>query len=143
MLLLLSLGGVETLAQFSSGAQATAKDISVAVVPGAKITLTNAQLAVSKATTTNQGGHLRIDIVAATYSLEIQTAGFKTPDQKKFTLQVEMKTINPLLEIRSISADLTVSASAAPPQHGISYRQSGYSRTGCATSSRPEHLHRS
>ena len=115
LLLLLTLGGAQAFAQFSSGVQGTSKDQSGAVVAGASVTLTDTRLNVSKTTTTNQDGYFRIDSIAAsTYSLHIQIAGFKTYDQKDLVLQVgEIRTVNPTLEVGSVSADVTVSASAA------------------------------
>jgi hypothetical protein len=115
LLLLLTLGGAQAFAQFSSGVQGTAKDQSGAVVAGAKVTLTDTRLGVSKITTTNQDGYFRIDSIAASaYSLRIQMAGFKTYDQTDLVLQVgEIRTVNPALEVGSVSADVTVSASSA------------------------------
>jgi hypothetical protein len=111
-LLLLSLGSVTALAQFSSGVEGTAKDQSGAVVAGAKVTLTDTRLGVTKNTTTNQDGYFHFDSIAASsYSLQIQMAGFKTYDQNDLVLQVgEIRTISPVLEIGSVSADVTVSA---------------------------------
>jgi hypothetical protein len=113
-MLLLSFGGVTALAQFSSGVEGTAKDQSGAVVAGAKVKLTDTRLGVSKDTTTNQDGYFHIDSIAASsYSLQIQMAGFKTYSQKDLILQVgEIRAISPVLEIGSVSADVTVSAGA-------------------------------
>ncbi len=113
LLLLMSFGGVKALAQFSSGVQGSAKDQSGAVVAGAKVTLTDTRLGVSKTTKTNQDGYFSFDSIgASTYSLQVQMAGFKTYTQKDLTLQVgEIRTIAPILEIGSVSAAVTVSAS--------------------------------
>lgn len=115
LLLLASLGGATAYGQFSSGVQGTAKDQSGAVVAGAKVTLTDTRLGVSKTTTTNQDGYFHIDSIAAsTYALHIEMAGFKTYDQKDLILQVgEIRTVNPTLEIGSVTADVTVSADTA------------------------------
>jgi hypothetical protein len=113
-LLLVSFGGLSALAQFSSGVEGTAKDQSGAVVAGAKVMLTDTRLGVSKNTTTNQNGYFHIDSIAAsTYSLQIRMPGFKTYDQKDLVLQVgEIRTLSPMLEVGSVSADVTVSAGA-------------------------------
>ena len=113
LLLLMSFGGVKALAQFSSGVQGSAKDQSGAVVAGAKVTLTDTRLGVSKTTKTNQDGYFSFDSIgASTYSLQVQMAGFKTYTQKDLTLQVgEIRAIAPILEIGSVSAAVTVSAS--------------------------------
>jgi hypothetical protein len=114
-MLLLSLGGATALAQFSSGVEGTAKDQSGAVISGAKVTLTDTRLGVSKTATTNQDGYFRIDSIAASnYTLQIQMAGFKTYDQKDLVLEVgEIRTVAPALEVGSVSADVTVSATTA------------------------------
>jgi hypothetical protein len=111
-LLLLSLGGVTALAQFNSGVEGTAKDQSGAVVGGAKVTLTDTRLGVSKGTITNQDGYFHFDSIAASsYSLHIQMAGFKTYDQKDLVLQTgEIRTVSPVLEVGSVTSDVTVSA---------------------------------
>jgi hypothetical protein len=110
--LLVSLGSVTAFAQFSSGVEGTAKDQSGAVLSGAKVTLTDTRLGVSKATTTNQNGYFRIDSIAASnYTLQVQVSGFKTYDQKDLILQAgEIRTITATLEVGSVSADVTVSA---------------------------------
>jgi hypothetical protein len=115
LMLLLSLGGATALAQFSSGVEGTAKDQSGAVISGAKVTLTDTRLGVSKTATTNQDGYFRIDSIAASnYTLQIQMAGFKTYDQKDLVLEVgEIRTVAPALEVGSVSADVTVSATTA------------------------------
>ncbi len=112
--LLLSFGSVTAFAQFSSGVEGTAKDQSGAVVAGAKVKLTDTRLGVTKDTTTNQDGYFRIDSIAASsYSLQIQMTGFKTYGQSDLVLQVgEIRTLSPVLEVGSVSADVTVSAGA-------------------------------
>jgi hypothetical protein len=114
-MLLLSFGGVTALAQFSSGIEGTATDQSGAAIAGAKVTLTDTRLGVTKATTSNQAGYFRIDSIAASnYSLQVQMAGFKTYAQKDLVLQVgEIRTVVAKLEVGSVSADVTVSATTA------------------------------
>ena len=111
-LLLLSFGSVAALAQFNSGVEGTAKDQSGAVVGGAKVTLTDTRLGISKSTTTNSDGYFHFDSIAAsTYGLHIQMAGFKTYDQNDLVLQTgEIRTVSPVLEVGSVSSDVTVSA---------------------------------
>ncbi|WP_263352987.1 TonB-dependent receptor [Acidicapsa acidisoli] len=110
--LLLAWGALSASAQFLSGIEGTARDQSGAVVAGAKATLTDTRLGVAKNATTNQDGYFRIDSIAAsTYTLQIQMSGFKSWDQKDLTLQVgEIRTLAPVLEVGSVSTDVTVSA---------------------------------
>ena len=53
---MLSLGGPNALAQFSSGIEGTVTEASGAVVAGAKVTVRNTQLGVEKTATTNDSG---------------------------------------------------------------------------------------
>lgn len=112
-LLLLSMGGTSLFAQFLSGIEGTARDQSGALLPGAKVTITDTNLGVSKAAVTNQAGYFRIDSIAASkYTVQIQMAGFKTWDQKDLVLQAgEIRTIAPVLEVGQVSSEVTVSAS--------------------------------
>jgi hypothetical protein len=112
-MLLLSLGGLSAFAQFLSGIEGTVRDPSGAVVAGAKVTVTDTRLGVAKIVTTNQAGYFHIDSIAAsTYTVQIQMSSFKTWDQKGLALQVgETRTLAPVLEVGSVSSDVTVSAS--------------------------------
>src|ERR1700728_398049 len=112
VMLLLGLGSLMAFAQFSSGIEGTARDPSGASIAGAKVIVTDTRLGVAKTATTNQDGYFRIDSIAAsTYTVQIQMSGFKTWDQKNLTLQVgEIRSLTPVLEVGSVSTDVTVSA---------------------------------
>jgi hypothetical protein len=112
VMLLLSLGSLTAFAQFSSGIEGTARDQSGASIAGAKVIVTDTRLGIAKTDTTNQDGYFRIDSIAAsTYIVQIQMSGFKTWDQKDLTLQVgEIRSLAPVLEVGSVSTDVTVSA---------------------------------
>ena len=105
-------GGLQAFAQFSSGIEGTAHDTSGAVIAGARVTVTDTRLGVSKTSTTNDAGFFRIDSIAAsTYSVEVQMSGFKTWQQSGLTLQVgEIRTISPSLEVGAVSTNVEVSA---------------------------------
>jgi hypothetical protein len=113
LVLFLSLGSV-VFAQFSSGIEGTVQDPSGAAVPGAKVTITDTQLGVSKTATTNGAGYFRIDSIAAsTYTVQIEINGFKTWNEKNLTLEVgELRTLAPALELGSTSVTVTVSVAA-------------------------------
>jgi hypothetical protein len=113
-ILLVSIGGISGFAQFLSGIEGTARDQSGALVPGAKVTITDTQLGVARTVVTNQAGYFRIDSIAASnYTVQIQMAGFKSWEQKNLALQVgEIRTIAPILEVGQVSSEVTVSASA-------------------------------
>jgi hypothetical protein len=111
-ILAICLGGVSALAQFSSGIEGTARDLSGAAVSAAKVTVTDIRLGVTKTTSTNETGYFRIDSIAAsTYSIEIQMTGFKTWQQGGLTLQVgEVRTLAPVLQVGAVSTNVEVSA---------------------------------
>lgn len=113
--LLMGFGGIPAFAQFSSGIEGTVHDTSGAVVPGAKVTVTDTRLGVTKTDTTNQSGYFRIDsISASTYIVQIKMSGFQTYQQKDLTLQVgEIRTLSPVLTVGSASTEVTVSATQA------------------------------
>ncbi|MGD0628843.1 MAG: TonB-dependent receptor [Terracidiphilus sp.] len=111
---LLTLGGLSAFAQFLSGIEGTAKDQSGALVAGAKVTMTDTRLGVTKTDTTSQSGYFRIDSIAAsTYTVQIAMSGFKTWEQKNLTLQVgEIRSISPVLQVGAASTEeVNVSAS--------------------------------
>ena len=112
ILLLLTLGVAPAFAQFSSGIEGTAHDTSGAALAGARVTVTDTRLGVSKATTTNDAGYFRIDSIAAsTYTVEVQMSGFETWHQAGLTLQVgEVRTLSPALKVGAASENVEVSA---------------------------------
>jgi hypothetical protein len=88
-LLMLGIGTVSAFAQFSSGVEGTVVDKSGAVVAGAKVSVTDTKLGITKTAVTNQGGYFRIDSIAAsTYTVNIEMTGFEAWDQKDLTLAV-------------------------------------------------------
>lgn len=102
-------------AQFSSGVEGIVHDASGAVIPGAKITLTDTRLNVTKNATTNGTGYFRIDSIGASiYNLRISSSGFETYQQNDLALQVgEIRTLSPVLATGSTSTEVTVSATQA------------------------------
>jgi hypothetical protein len=114
-LFLAGLGGVQAVAQFSSGIEGTVHDTTGAVIAGAKVTVTDTRLGVSKETETSQSGYFRIDSLAAsTYSVKIQMTGFETWVQPALTLNIaEIGTIAPELKLGAVSTNVEVSATAA------------------------------
>src|SRR3954452_21924555 len=112
LLFLLSVR-LPAFAQFSSGIEGTAHDTPGAALAGATVIVTDARLAVSKETTTNEAGFFRIDSIAAsTYPVEVKMTGFETWRQPGLTLQVgEVRTLEPVLKIGAHSENVEVSAS--------------------------------
>ena len=115
LLLLLGWGGISAFAQFSSGIEGTVHDTTGAVVSGAKVTVTDTRLGVSKVVQTGQNGYFRVDgIAASTYTVEIQMASFQTWKQAGLALQIaEIRTLSPELKVGDVSINVEVSATAA------------------------------
>jgi outer membrane receptor protein involved in Fe transport len=114
MLLLCAFGGASASAQFLSGIEGTVQDPSGAAIPGAKVTLTDTRLGVTKNITTNQSGYFRIDSIAAsTYTLHIEANGFQAYDQNDLTLQAgEVRSVTPVLAVGAATTSVTVNAAA-------------------------------
>jgi Carboxypeptidase regulatory-like domain len=115
MLLLIGLGGAPAFAQFSSGIEGTIHDSTGAVVPGAKVTITDTRLGVSRTILSGQNGYFRIDnLAASTYTVVIQMADFQTWRQAGLTLQIgEVRTLAPELKVGEVSTSVEVSAAEA------------------------------
>lgn len=110
--LFLALGGATAWGQFSSGIDGTIHDSSGALVPGAKVSVADTRLGVTKSTTTNQDGYFRVDSIAASsYTVDIQASGFTSWRQTDLILQPgELRTLAPVLKVGSVSTSVTVSA---------------------------------
>ena len=115
LLLLLGWGGISAFAQFSSGIEGTVHDTTGAVVSGAKVTVTDTRLGVSRNVVSGQNGYFRVDgIAASTYTVEIQMASFQTWKQAGLTLQIaEIRTLSPELKVGDVSINVEVSAMVA------------------------------
>ena len=113
--LLVGLGGLPAFAQFLSGIEGTAHDPTGALVSGAKVTITDVRIGVTRETKTNQAGYFRVDSIGASnYKVRIEADGFKSWEQTGLVLQVgETRTIAPVLEVGAVSTEVTVSASEA------------------------------
>jgi Carboxypeptidase regulatory-like domain len=114
LLIFFSVSVPLALAQFSSAIEGTARDASGASISGAQVTITDARLGVTKATTTNQDGYFRFDSIASsTYTVQIQMSGFETWQQADLTLLVgETRTLAPVMQVGAVSTNVTVSAAA-------------------------------
>lgn len=102
-------------AQFSSGIEGIVHDTSGAVVPKASVTVTDTRTGVSKVVNSGQDGYFRVDsLPASTFTIQIQMAGFQTWKQDDLALQIaEIRTLSPELKVGEVSANVTVSATAA------------------------------
>ncbi|MGH9325877.1 MAG: TonB-dependent receptor domain-containing protein [Terriglobia bacterium] len=90
-------------------------DPSGAVIPGAKITLTNASTGVPYSTVSNSTGlYVVPNLPPATYTLKVEAKGFKTYVQQGIPLVVnQAASVNTILQVGSPVQ--TVQVSGAPP----------------------------
>ncbi len=114
-ILLAALGGTRAMAQFSSGIEGIVHDTSGAVIAGAKVTITDTRLGVTRSVLSGDNGYFRIDgIAASVYTVEIQMSGFQTWKQSGLTLQIaEIRSLTPELKVGAVATNVEVSASAA------------------------------
>ncbi|PYV09417.1 MAG: hypothetical protein DMG23_10960, partial [Acidobacteria bacterium] len=93
----------------------TVTDPTGAVVPAAKITLTEVGKGVSVSTTTNESGnYTQTHLVSGTYKVTIEASGFKTVVQQNVTVSVDTSTrVDAVLELGAQTQEITVNA--APP----------------------------
>jgi len=110
---LAALGG-SAFAQFLSGIEGTVQDSTGAAIPGAKVTITDTRLGISKVVESNQTGYFRFDSIAAsTYTVHIEAPGFTSWDQKDLVLQVgETRTLTPALAVGAQTTSVTVTAAS-------------------------------
>lgn len=115
LLVFFSLAGSAAFAQFLSGINGTVTDKSGAVVAGAKVTIMDTHIGVSRSATTDQSGFFSFtSIAASTYNVEVTMNGFETWKQNDLVLPVgQTRTIAPVLEVGSVATSVTVSATAA------------------------------
>ena len=115
LFILSGLGGASAFAQFSSGIEGIVHDTMGAVVPNAKVTVTNTRLGVANTVLSGAGGYFRIDgLPASTFDIQIQAAGFETWKQNGLAVQIaEIHTITPELKVGAVSTNVEVSATAA------------------------------
>jgi hypothetical protein len=96
----------------------TVQDPSGAVVPGAKLTLTNMSTGQSREVQADEQGRYNvISLPAGTYDMVVTAAGFRTLTRKGIEVTINTVTREePRLEVGQISEQVTVSASAAALQ---------------------------
>jgi len=120
LVLVLGLAVLGTAAYGQQGANitGTVTDPSGAVVPNAKITVTNLDNGFVTTTVSNSTGNYRFaDLVNGRYSLQIEQQGFKTYDKKDITLDVNATVrIDVALQIGSVGTTVTVEENALQVQ---------------------------
>ncbi len=114
----LMLAALPVAAQITAGSiLGTVQDPQGAVIPGAKITLTNAAQGAASArevTSSGEGTFLFTPVLPGTYALTIETSGFKKYTQSGIVLNVNDRLgLPPIsLEVGSTGESVSVEANA-------------------------------
>jgi hypothetical protein len=97
-------------AQFKAGIQGTVKDSSGALIPGATITLTNAETGKIQDTTSSDDGYYRISGLApGKYKIKVEKAGYKLSTIDNVAVSAEgIQGIDIAMEPGEVSATVTV-----------------------------------
>lgn len=101
-------------AQFSSGIEGIVSDTSSAMIPNAKVTVTNVATGVPRVVTANEAGYFRVtNLAAGAYSINIEAQGFKSQTLKDLVLEVDqIRSVPVTLEVGSMVTRVTVQAAA-------------------------------
>ena len=114
VLLLTVLCSTAGLAQFKAGIEGTVTDMTGAVIPGAKVTLTNLETTRKSETTTSAAGFYRVaGLPPGKYKLSVERDGFKRKDIENIEIGAEVITgLDPVLEAGQMTETVTISADA-------------------------------
>ncbi|MGH9715243.1 MAG: TonB-dependent receptor domain-containing protein [Candidatus Acidiferrales bacterium] len=101
-------------AQATSQISGTVKDVSGAVVAGAKVTVTQTETGVARTATSDASGVYSLpSLPLGPYRLEVKKEGFTTFVQTGILLQVgSAATVNPVLKVGSVAQTVQVEATA-------------------------------
>jgi hypothetical protein len=112
MLLLMAPRG---FAQFSSGFTGIVVDQTGAVVPGAKVTVTDQATLVAHVATSNESGNFRVaSLAGGTYTITVEATGFKPWKQTGVQLESnKTDTLHPSLVLPTQSTSVQVSEAVA------------------------------
>jgi len=102
--------------QISGSISGTVKDNQQAVIAGAKVVLTNtAQAVVREAMTGSDGGFLFTPLQPASYTLTVESRGFKKYEQREIKIFASDRIALPniVLDLGAVSETVTVEAQAA------------------------------
>ncbi len=117
LVLVLAFAMVASLPAWSqtAGLTGTVTDPTGAVVPGAKVTITNEAIGVSRSTTTaSDGGYIFPQLAPATYKVEVMAQGFKTAIREHVRVLVGLtSTLDVHLEMGAVAETVTVEAEVA------------------------------
>jgi hypothetical protein len=115
-LFLASLFPATLLAQSTQGSiLGTVKDTSGAVVPGAKVTVTNTGTGIANTTTSSSAGNYQVlNLIEGSYKIQIAAQGFETEVISDLTLVARQQLrVDSALQVGALSQQVTVNAQAA------------------------------
>jgi hypothetical protein len=116
LFVVLSFSSIMMLAQSDRGTiTGTVSDASGALIPGAKVTLTNTQTGTRAETvTTGTGNYTVPGLSVGTYTLSVEQSGFSKYDQIGIEVQVAVTTrVDVVLKIGNTGEQVTVTAEAS------------------------------
>src|SRR6516165_1457880 len=98
--------------QFSSSIEGNVVDGTGAVVPGAKVTVTNNDTSLSRSILTSGEGFYRIvNLALGRYTVSVELAGFRPAEQRDVLLAAsETARVNFTLEVGTVGEKVTVEA---------------------------------
>lgn len=113
LVLLILLTSVLAVAQ-SAQVNGRVTDASGAIIPGAKVTLNDAETNVPRETVSNDQGYFTLPLLRpGRYDLLVEKDGFRTVVQKGIVLEVDQRaTIDVKLEVGAVKQEISVQGSA-------------------------------
>jgi hypothetical protein len=114
----LVLSGTAAFGQGTASIVGTVTDPSGAVVPNAKITITDLENGFVRATTTNNTGNYKApELPIGHYQVQAESQGFKTYERKDIALNVgDTVRVDAALEVGNVGQSVTVEANALQVQ---------------------------
>ncbi|HBY58310.1 MAG TPA: hypothetical protein DEH78_00705, partial [Solibacterales bacterium] len=109
------LAGPLLLAQFGSGIQGTVLDKTNAIIPSARIRVTNTATGISREVTANEAGTFRVPSLSpGTYDVVIEAQGFTSAEQKGVTIGIdELRKVDFVLDVGNIVEKVTITGEGA------------------------------
>src|SRR6266702_5324488 len=114
LVVVLSLCGVSTYAQFKASIQGTVMDPQGNAVPGAKVTVTNQATNLSRDTVASGEGFYRVsELPPGTYTVTVEAPGFKQATSKGIVVEAEQpRGFDVTLQVGNVQESVIVTASA-------------------------------
>src|SRR5262245_39766063 len=114
--LLAALLGAAAAAQFKASIQGTVTDVAGAVIPGAKVIVTNKETGRELSVTTSESGFYRVSGLApGQYKVSAEREGFKRRELQNVTIGAETEQgVDLQLEAGQVSETVTITSESTP-----------------------------